>query len=206
MYLPLLTNHELATSECHLLVVHCPFSLSNKTDAKQKRQELIKTILLKYTKLPFKIETTGPGKPYLDTAEIHFNISHSRNILLIAISHFPIGIDFEFIKKKDYPHFSQYFWGKDLISTYPQYNQPLAFFQAWTQTEAWVKCRGETIFNHAEFIPHNLLSRSPIIFKNYKIVSFMPLVNTIASLCYDKRIKDLKLKQLDWSNVVHDYP
>jgi hypothetical protein len=204
MHWPLPTSYRLKKNECHLLLIHHPQKLSNKADAKQQRQDLIHAILKKYTLLPFTIEITGSGKPYMNTAELHFNISHSQNILIMAISHYPVGVDFEFIRKKDYSRFSNYFWEKDLISPFPKYLQALAFFQAWTQTEAWVKFHGETIFTHSAFTPNHLLSREPFILGNCQMVSFMPMVNTLASMCYDKRIKSIKLKILNWSTYVSD--
>lgn len=203
MHWPLLTNHKLEANECHVLVIRFPEKISHKIDAKQARMILIESILKDYTQTPFHIETTGAGKPYLDTAEVHFNISHSQDILVLAISHFPVGIDFEFIKKKDYQRFSSYFWESDVISVYPKYMQALAFFQAWTQTEAWVKYHGDTIFNHHGFTPHRLLSRDPITLTSCKIVSFMPYVHSVASLCYDKRIDTIKLKQLHSNSDIY---
>lgn len=203
MHWPLLTNHKLEINECHVLVIRFPEKISNKTAAKQKRMVLIESILKDYTQIPFLIETTGTGKPYLDSAEVHFNISHSQDILVLAISHFPVGIDIEFIKKKDYQRFSSYFWGSDVISVYPKYTKSLAFFQAWTQTEAWVKYHGDTIFNHHSYIPNKLLSRDPITLENCKMVSFMPCVNALVSLCYNKRIETIKLKQLHSSTDIH---
>lgn len=204
MYWPSSTNHQLREEECHILLIHAPEPLCNKTTAKKQRRCLIEAILKDYTKQPFKIDTTGPGKPFLDTKEIQFNLSHSNNILVLAISHFAVGIDIEFMKKKDYQGFSKYFWGVDLITKYPQYAQRLAFFQAWTQTEAWVKYHGETIFNHLDFTPTKLLSRDSLALSSCQMVSFMPCVNAVASLCYDQRIETITLKQLDWHAYDHD--
>ena len=208
MYWPLLTDHQLKAEECHVLVIHAPQPLSNKTAAKSQRQGLIAAILKKYTTQPFTIKTAPQGKPYLDSNEIAFNYSHSHHILVLAISRYPVGIDIEWMKKKDYQGFSNYFWGADLISMYPRYAQRLAFFQAWTQTEAWVKYHGETIFNHQHFIPTTLLARDPISAHHCQMLSFMPLVNTVASLCYEKHIQTITLKHLDWSAIHHasEYP
>lgn len=38
----------------------------------------------------------GPaGKPYLEGVQLHFNISHSENLLAIALSNVPVGVDVE---------------------------------------------------------------------------------------------------------------
>jgi phosphopantetheinyl transferase len=194
MYWPSFSNTELQKQECHIWVMALNEPISNKSQDKAGRQQLIKSILEKYTKQTFEIETTGPGKPYLNTKEIHFNVSHSKNILVLAISHFPVGIDVEFVKKKDFKRFSEYFWHKDITYNYHKSFQALVFFQAWTQTEAWVKYHGETIFTHQEFHPTQLLTREIITHTNCKMVSFMPMVNCIATLCCNPHINTIKLK------------
>ena len=43
-----------------------------------------------------EIETTPGGKPYLPAVQLHFNLSHSRDMALVAISReAPVGIDLE---------------------------------------------------------------------------------------------------------------
>ncbi len=43
-----------------------------------------------------EIETTPEGKPYLPAGQLHFNLSHSRDVALVAISReAPVGIDLE---------------------------------------------------------------------------------------------------------------
>ena len=41
------------------------------------------------------------GKPYLPSNDLHFNLSHSDDLALLAISQQPLGIDIEKIMTKD---------------------------------------------------------------------------------------------------------
>jgi 4'-phosphopantetheinyl transferase len=67
--------------------------------ARQLARDALRAILGTYLDAPpdsVEIETTPQGKPYLREGRLHFNLSHSRNIALVAISeHSPVGIDVE---------------------------------------------------------------------------------------------------------------
>lgn len=86
---------------------------------------------------------TADKKPYLK--EIEFNVTHSNNAILIAVSDQLVGIDMEYINKNfDY---------KILIPTV--FNQPeqqfidsglnklICFYLLWTRKEALLKATGE---------------------------------------------------------------
>ena len=46
-----------------------------------------------------RIVTNDTGKPFLSTGELHFNLSHSANIVLLALClEHPVGVDVERIK------------------------------------------------------------------------------------------------------------
>ncbi|MCL2419459.1 MAG: 4'-phosphopantetheinyl transferase superfamily protein, partial [Conexibacteraceae bacterium] len=66
---------------------------------RQLARDAMRAILGTYLNAPpdsIEIETTPEGKPYLPTAELHFNLSHSRDLALVAVSkQAPVGIDLE---------------------------------------------------------------------------------------------------------------
>ena len=70
----------------------------------QKKKETLKysRVLLKYLLSNFYKKDSqileDNGKPYIDD-ELHFSISHSQNILVIAFDEYPIGIDIEYSLK-----------------------------------------------------------------------------------------------------------
>lgn len=71
--------------------------------ARQGARDAMRAILGTYLDLPpdsVEIETTSEGKPYLAGRELHFNLSHSRDVALVAISgHAPVGIDLEHARR-----------------------------------------------------------------------------------------------------------
>ena len=90
---------------------------------------------------PDKIEfgTTENGKPFATGIDIHFNISHSGDMVVCAISEKEIGIDIEEIREIN-PRASEKFACEkecDYINSHKN-----GFFEIWTLKEAYFKCIG----------------------------------------------------------------
>ena len=99
------------------------------------------------TDYDFEIEEIGQGKPvYKERTDIHFNISHTANIVVVAIASKPIGIDIDgnrnfsdrmidkFYSKKE----AAWVYGNDLT-------KQDRFFSLWTMKEAFSKLLGDGI-------------------------------------------------------------
>jgi 4'-phosphopantetheinyl transferase len=92
------------------------------------------------------------GKPSLAPTvsgdNIHFNLSHSNDLALYAVSRFPeIGVDLEWVRK-DFPcdQIAQHYFTPREIKTLrslPDEMKYEAFFNGWTRKEAFVKARGK---------------------------------------------------------------
>lgn len=92
----------------------------------------------------------GYGKPYLvfPGSGPYFNVSHSNNLALVAISvDFQIGVDIEFMRLNTDPlqiarnFFSRHEY-QQLINL-PQNQQKEAFYNCWTRKEAYIKACGK---------------------------------------------------------------
>jgi len=96
---------------------------------------------------------TEAGKPYALGLDAHFNISHSGNFVVCAVSDRPVGIDVEQIRavrskltgKVCTPEELQYIreapgWGEILTG-----EAMLRFFRVWTSKEAYFKWTGTGI-------------------------------------------------------------
>jgi hypothetical protein len=89
----------------------------------------LREILSKYTSdVQFVIGENG--KPSLANGAVRFNLSHSGDLAVIAVSDHEIGIDVEQIRD-----------GFDYESIAPAANRD-EFFRAWTRKEACLKARG----------------------------------------------------------------
>ncbi len=63
---------------------------------------LIKRGLHKYFNIDkFKIMYTKNGKPFLDN-DVYLSISHDKDIVVVALSNVPVGIDIQYYRKLNY--------------------------------------------------------------------------------------------------------
>jgi 4'-phosphopantetheinyl transferase len=81
-------------------------------------------------------------KPYFDNA-IHFNISHSGEYTICAVSNTnKVGVDIEEIKEIPLVDFDNEFSKKELKEIYMAKNPLQLFYTYWTQKEAFLKAIG----------------------------------------------------------------
>ena len=82
------------------------------------------------------------GKPYSD--EKFFNISHSGNYVIIAVSDFEVGCDVELKRELEYERLGKIvFHENELKKLSETEDKRSLFFKLWTSKEAFIKCLGE---------------------------------------------------------------
>lgn len=95
-----------------------------------------------------KLASTKLRKPYLvDFPELHFNVSHASDHLLLAFTKIAaIGVDLEFIDPKiNVTSLVERFFSRvevPVILGLKPADQSFAFFRAWTRKEAIIKATG----------------------------------------------------------------
>jgi len=95
---------------------------------------------------PFLFEKNEHGKPFLkDYPEVHFNISHCKNGIAVAVSDQPVGIDIE-----SYHQVSDslicYTMNEEEQRIIKESDDPVrTFTEYWTKKEAVFKLRGTGI-------------------------------------------------------------
>ena len=99
---------------------------------------LIKTV----AKQKYKIEDTEiilneKSKPIFKNAELFFNISHSKDIIIACFDKNPCGIDIEYNKRRDLKKLSKHF---NKI-----FNNEEEFYKFWTYKEASYKLQENPI-------------------------------------------------------------
>ena len=100
---------------------------------------LIKAIKTYYPKtvLPLEIETNQFGKPTIKgVSDFYFNLAHSQDIAVCAISDKPLGVDTEHISRVSKKIRDRYFTENE---------KKLDFGYIWTRKEAVVKAEGTGI-------------------------------------------------------------
>ncbi len=116
----------------------------------QRCRATVRAVLGRYVgESPLSIEFGyGPqGKPFLLDRDIHFNVSHCKNVALIAVSRQPLGVDIEFCSLvalgraalyKMVCHRSE----RIALTALPAAAQDRLFHQIWTRKEAYFKALG----------------------------------------------------------------
>jgi 4'-phosphopantetheinyl transferase len=133
-----LTPAELALCDrCRL-----PHVRQHKIVARARLRQILSGYL---DRSPQEIEiSTGlQGKPQV--AGLEFNLSHSGDMVVYAVSDRPVGIDIERIRSMDLAGIIQRFFAPSEFAAWqklPPAEQELAFFQTWTVKEAYLKAIG----------------------------------------------------------------
>jgi 4'-phosphopantetheinyl transferase len=97
------------------------------------------------------------GKPFISDSEIKFNISHSDNFAVYAVtSQIEIGIDTEKIKElPDALSIAKNYFSEMEVKQFSEVNEnnyKQAFYNCWTRKEAFIKAIGEGLsFPLADF-------------------------------------------------------
>lgn len=99
------------------------------------------------------IKKSKSGKLYAENSSHHFNISHSNNLVVCAISKKEIGVDIEKIRNIRFDAASKFannsekeYIGQNLEN----------FFKIWTLKEAFFKCKGTGLGADIKSISFNI--------------------------------------------------
>ncbi|NCX95629.1 MAG: 4'-phosphopantetheinyl transferase superfamily protein [Chitinophagia bacterium] len=136
------------------------------------------------------IEIDEQGKPYLKDSDIHFNISHSGNFILIAFGYDPVGIDVEERKENvDWQGLIQKI-GDNTEQEYVKTAETPTdnFFIIWTRKEALLKAIGVGLVNNLPSIKVMMYKyRASVHDPFYKIDTFHCARGYQASIAYTKK-------------------
>lgn len=105
---------------------------------------LIRYILVEYNGFlndNIKFLENEYGKPYIEGRNIHFNCSHSENILVCTVDKKPIGIDVEKIFELDIYIAKDIFTEAELniLESKQDKEKKECFFDIWTLKESYIK-------------------------------------------------------------------
>lgn len=104
---------------------------------------LLKEILPKHHADYTKIRRNGYGKP--EVHGLQFNISHSGEIVICAVSDRPVGCDVEKIRSAPEGVPAHFFSEKEqeYLSSFTDGRYDETFFRIWTAKESYIKMTGE---------------------------------------------------------------
>lgn len=84
------------------------------------------------------------GKPYLENSKLYFNISHSQQYVICAISDEEVGIDIQYHKKKDVDTVARRMMSASEWQAYQETSAKAKFFyDLWAKKESFLKFTGK---------------------------------------------------------------
>jgi len=91
------------------------------------------------------------GRPFVKGDPVYFSMSHTGDLLVVAVDDHPVGIDAEFMKERDFAKLSAWFFGESI----PGRDD---FYRRWTRFEAGLKLAGLPLFSTTAQEPKHLHS------------------------------------------------
>ena len=120
----------------------------DKTGLKRKDSVCAKAVLCnllkeQYGMSDFLVSYKESGKPYIRNSEVHFNLSHSDDIVLCAVGDERVGCDAEHIKEYNEKIARRFFTEKEQMRLDKSRNKASDFTKLWTLKESILKYSGE---------------------------------------------------------------
>ena len=136
----------------------------NKNSKNSKIENISKDMASKYYSKSQNliIERGENGKPYFaGENEIFFNGTHSKDLISVAMSDKLIGVDGEFIKKRNFFDIAkEYFSFNEYKLLKSSSKLEIDFYTLWTLKESYIKTFGKKIFDIKDSIEVNLEERA----------------------------------------------
>ncbi len=157
----------------------------------------LRTILSFYLDIPakdilFTYDTNG--KPFVYDSPIHFNLSHSEDLAVYAISRHDVGIDIEHITAQYEPAIATRYFAPDevlAITSLPDEEQATRFYQIWSRKEAIIKACASSIFASTnEFT--TLTDELDLTGKTWRLVSLTIHPHYAATVAVGKQVSRLR--------------
>ena len=88
---------------------------------------------------PLEISEGEHGKPFLTGREVFFNLSHSSDMLLCALSDCEVGADVQIRSEAKLPLMERFFAEDERAYVLSAQDTDDAFTEIWTEKESWIK-------------------------------------------------------------------
>lgn len=142
----------------------------------------------------------GPqGKPYLkDYPDIHFSLSHSGNMAVLAISDSEVGIDVQ--ERRGYQErVAKRFYHESEIAVIEAISDPAekanCFYQMWTAKEAYIKYTGKGMGQDLRSFGVDLVNEC--ILEDGKKVALCKTIRMESNDYFCSLVCDIKLQKID---------
>ena len=146
---------------------------------------LLRTLLLDVYNIDYfniNLSSNTNGKPYINSKNIYFNISHSFDYVICCVSNKKIGVDIEKIRNTTPNQIKQFATEKEI--NYINNNEKNAF-QIYCLKEAYFKMKGENL-NMIKNIEFNLENKIICNDKNIDIKIITNVGGYVGAICEEK--------------------
>lgn len=146
------------------------------------------------------------GKPQLKGfSQFHFNISHTRSAIAVAIAEEEVGIDIELIKEADFNIARRFFTKQEQSYIFAkvadkEIEQQRRFYEIWTKKEAYIKYVGKGLFmplKSFDVTQNSIQDKSYCIEKGGYIISICS-----KGIINNKNIRIMQLSESDLLRLV----
>lgn len=115
-------------------------------------KKMVSQLLLKYYRIDLSLEKnpirkTSMGKPYLiNHPDIHFNISHSEQVVACVVAEEPVGLDVQFCNVKNIQKLAKKVLSIEEMEQWEKSEcAEKVFLEFWTKKESYLKFTGDGI-------------------------------------------------------------
>lgn len=160
----------------------------------------------------FSFSTNSHGKPALNGHRLEFNLSHSGDFALIAVTQAGrVGVDVERVRSGISSHViaQQYFSTSEFeeLQSLPLEQRETAFFTCWTRKEAYIKAQGQGLTLPLESFDVSLIPNEPATLRATRPNPDEAVRWTLSALdvdpCYQAAVaaegKDQQIRLWDWT-------
>lgn len=153
-----------------------------------KKLSILSEILLKKALIELNVDSdieltyNKYQKPYLKNNDIYFNISHSGEYVICAISKDEVGCDIEYIKDIDMKIANKFFNENEYKTILNSNNQLDTFYRIWTLKESFMKNLGlgfnielnsfEIVLSNNPTVKQNINNNNKYYFKEIEINNY----------------------------------
>jgi 4'-phosphopantetheinyl transferase len=108
-------------------------------------RRVVRAMFSKLSGIPtekINLDLDSNGKPFLDGMDYQFSMAHSGEMVAVAISRSPIGVDLEIEREVNVVALAQRFFSPEEALILGRNPDPTLFFSLWTCREAAIKADG----------------------------------------------------------------
>jgi phosphopantetheine--protein transferase-like protein len=137
----------------------------------------------------FELQYSENGKPELINCKAHFNLSHSKSGIVVAVNDAPIGVDVQEIVPYNESVMKRVFTPNEINMVLKSSNKDRTFTRLWTLKESALKYDAKSLINLSDYE----FDSEDKHFKKYgKNFSTFEIKNLIVTVCADKDFFEIK--------------